>query len=419
MKSKLLAALVILSLMSLWGGMALAKATKITAWWTVRKPVMDYSVSQLKIFELAHPNIKVELVGLPEDAVAQKLLAGAAAGIEGPDIVYIDENVFKVMVNAKVLQPIPEAVYTEKDFLEMFGPRALLYKVNGKYYGFPNGDMAAVLFYNPEMLKEYGYTPLDISDRWDEFMVMAQKMTDLSKDIQGFPIRGREGSMWNALLYQNGGFVFNKNKKEAVFAGKPGIDAFQFLLDIYDKYKVSSRTSLSANEAFGQGKAPFVYNWTWWTGTMIDSYPDISFETRILPTPTGNPPYGSYGPDMGLFNSCTDPAKKEASWEFYKFIISPDFQLGWGMLRGLIPFNIKAQKPEIFGKNPYRAVAEAVKHGVSYSFYPDEVGKPILSTMVDKIMGGEPIAKTMQETQNEVNQILQRQWENCFIFERS
>ena len=91
MKSKLLVALVVLSLMSLWGGMALGSTT-ITAWWTVRKPIMDYSREEVKKFELEHPGIKVELVGIPEDAVQQKLLAGAVAGAEGPDIVYIDEN---------------------------------------------------------------------------------------------------------------------------------------------------------------------------------------------------------------------------------------------------------------------------------------------------------------------------------------
>lgn len=414
MKSKLLAALVVLSLMSLWGGMALGSTT-ITAWWTVRKPIMDYSREEVKKFELEHPDIKVELVGIPEDAVQQKLLAGAVAGAEGPDIVYIDENVFKVMVNAGALQPIPEEVYTEEQIFEMYGPKVSMYKLDGKYYGFPNGDMAAVLFYNPEMLKDYGYSPLDIPDTWDEFIVVAQKMTDLSKDIQGFPIRGREGSMWNALLFQNGGFLF-RNGKEAMFADKPAIDAFQFLQDIYGKYKVSSRTSLSANEAFGQGKAPFVYNWTWWIGSMLTSYPDTPFGTRVLPTPTGNPPYGSYGPSMGLFVSSVDPAKKEDVWEFYKFITSPDFQLGWAMLRGLIPARIEARKPEIFGKDPYRALAEAVEYGVPYSFYPDEIGKLILGTMVDKIMEGAPIAETVQETEEEVNKILQRRSEDCFIF---
>ena len=102
----------------------------------------------------------------------------------------------------------------------------------------------------------------------------------------GLPIRGREVSMWLALLHQGGGFFF-RNDKEAMFAEKPGVDAAQFIRDIYDKHKISSRTSLNANEAFGQGKAPFLYNWTWYIGTLKTSFSDTNFETRLLPTPTG------------------------------------------------------------------------------------------------------------------------------------
>lgn len=415
MKSKILVVLVILSLMSLWSGMALAqKKVSILAWWTVRKPIMDFTREEVKKFETEHPNIQVELVGIPEDALQQKLIGAVKAKI-GPDVVYIDENVVKVMYNTGILRPIPKEVYTEEEIIEMYGAEVTRYKLGGEYYGFPNGDMAAVLFYNREMLERYGYSPLDIPDTWDEFIPMAQKMTDLTQDIQGFPIRGREASMWNALLFQKGGFLF-RNKGEAMFADKPGREAFQFLLDIYDKYKVSSKISLSANEAFGQGKAPFVYNWTWYIGTLIESYPDIPFGTRVLPTFTGKPPYGSYGPSFGLFVSSTNRKKEEAAWEFWKFVTSPDFQLGWSMLRGLIPARLEARKPEIFGKNPYRALAEAVENGISYSFYPDEIGKLVLGTMVDKIMEGAPIAETMQETQEEVNKTLQRRGEESWIF---
>jgi len=415
-KNKILAVTLTLSLLlGLLYGPTLAQGkVSILAWWTVRKPIMDYSREQVKKFEMEHPDIRVELVGIPEDALQQKLIGAVKAKI-GPDVVYIDENTVKVMYNARVLRPIPPEVYTEEEIIKMYGAEIVRYKLGGKYYGFPNGDMAAVLFYNPEILKKYGYSPLDIPDTWDGFLSMAQKMTDLTQDIQGFPIRGREGSMWNALLFQKGGFLF-RNKKEAMFAERPGIEAFQFLRDIYDEYKVSSRTSLSANEAFGQGKAPFVYNWTWYIGTLQGSYPDISFGTRVLPTFTGKPPYGSYGPSFGLFVSCIDPKKEKAAWEFWKFTTSPDFQLGWCMLRGLLPARLEARKPEIFGKNPYRALAEAVENGISYSFYPDEIGNLILGTMVDKIMEGAPIVEIMQETQKEVNEILQKRSKDCFIF---
>jgi ABC-type glycerol-3-phosphate transport system substrate-binding protein len=396
------------------GAAASGERVSLLAWWTVRKPIMDYSKEELKKFESRHPNIQVELLGIPEDALQQKLI-GAVKAKTGPDVVYIDENTVKVMYNAGVLQPIPESVHTEQELLKMYGPKAQMSKLGGKYYGFPNGDMAAVLFYNIDLLKQHGLDPEGIPNTWTELMALAQKMTDLANDVQGFPIRGREASMWNALLYQNGGFVF-RNEKEAMFAEKPGEDAFGFLLDIYDRYKVSSRTSLSAQEAFGQGKAPFVYNWTWYIGTVLTTYPDIQFGTRVLPTQTGKPPFGSYGPSYGLFVSCIDSRKLPAAWELWKYVISPDFQLGWAMLRGLIPARLEAQKPDIFGKSPYKAIGEAAQNGITLDFYPDEINKLVLGTMVDEVMNGAPIMATMRKVQDQVNGFLKEHSQDCWIY---
>jgi len=386
----------------------------LLAWWTVRKPIMEYSKEEVKKFEANNPHITVELLGMPEDALQQKLIGATKAGT-GPDVVYIDENAVKVMYNAGVLQPIPENVYTEEQVLKMYGPKAKMSKLGGKYYGFPNGDMAAVILYNLDILKDHGISPSGIPNTWVEFIPLAQKMTDLSKDIQGFPIRGREASLWNALLFQNGSFLY-RNEKEAMFADEPGKKAFEFLLDIYNKYKTASRTSLSANESFGQGKSAFTYNWTWYIGTLQTQYPDLHFETMVMPTPTGKPPYGSYGPSYGLFVSCTDAKKKKAAWEFWKYVISPDFQLGWSMLRGLIPARLEAQKPEIFGKQPYKAMEDAVKYGVSYSFYPEEMQTLILGTMVDEIMEGAPIMETMQKTQQQVNEYMKDRSQDFWIY---
>lgn len=386
----------------------------ILAWWTVRKPIMELTKEEVKNFEADNPHISIELLGMPEDALQQKLIGTTQAGI-GPDVVYIDENYVKVMYNAKVLQPIPKDVYTEDQILKMYGPKAKMSKLNGKYYGFANGDMAAVMFYNVDVLKNHGIDPANLPDTWGEIIPLAQKMTDLDKDIQGFPIRGRESSMWNALLFQDRGFLF-RNEKQAMFADEPGKRAFEFLHDIYNTYKTSSRTSLSANESFGQGKSGFAYNWSWYIGTLETNYPDINFETRTLPTPTGKPPYGSYGPSYGLFVSNTDPKKRDAAWEFWKFVTSPDFQLKWSMLRGLVPARIEAHKPEIFGKQPYKALAEAVANGISYSFYPDAIGNLILGTMVSEIMEGAPIMETMKKTQDEVNTYLKDNSDDCWIY---
>ena len=78
------------------GSKAPAEKVSLLAWWTVRKPIMEFSKEEVKKFETEHPNIQVELMGMPEDALQQKLIGATKANI-GPDVVYIDENIVKVM----------------------------------------------------------------------------------------------------------------------------------------------------------------------------------------------------------------------------------------------------------------------------------------------------------------------------------
>ena len=197
--------------------MAVAQ-TKISVWWTTRDPVVKYLDRELTFFEKAHPDIKL----------VHSILA----------------------LNAEALRPIPADIYDREKVEEIFGKAiADLFSLKGKYYMLPYGNMTSVIFYNPEILKKYGYTGRDIPKTWDEFLSMAQKMTDLGKGQPGFAINGNHfPGIVDAVLYQKGGY-FYKNNEEVMLDTQALREALEFNRDLYDKYKIDTRSGVSAMEA--------------------------------------------------------------------------------------------------------------------------------------------------------------------------
>ncbi len=100
-------------------GMAIAQ-TKISVWWTIREPVVQYLNRELYFFEKTHPDIKVEIQLVPEATMAERLLPAITTGT-GPDLAYIDESFLSPLLNAQALRAIPPDFYTKEKVEKIYG----------------------------------------------------------------------------------------------------------------------------------------------------------------------------------------------------------------------------------------------------------------------------------------------------------
>ncbi|MBA7494548.1 hypothetical protein ES702_05124 [subsurface metagenome] len=392
-------------------GMASAQ-TKISVWWTTREPVVKYLNRELYFFEKTHPDIKVEIQLVPEATMAERFLPAIAAGT-GPDLAYIDESILSPLLNARALRPIPADIYDRKKVEEIYGEAiADLFFMKGKYYVLPYGIMTSVIFYNPEILKKYGYGNWSAPKTWDELLSMAQKMTDLEKGQPGFAVNGKHPFIVDAVMYQKGGF-FYKNNEEVTLDTQPLREAVQFNLDLYDKYRVDTRRGLSAMEVFGAGKAPLMFSWSWFIGYMDRIYPETPYGTWMLPTFTGKPPYGRFGYNLGFCVTAIDPVKEKAAWEFYKFLMSSDFQYGFAIARGCIPTQLKLRRKLKFQSDPFTSVITALQPGNTINAGEIDFSSPVLTDIITGmcdavVLGGKPIEETVTAAQKEASEIMKR-----------
>ena len=391
--------------------MAMAQ-TKISVWWTTRDPVVQYLNKELYFFEKTHPDIKVEIEPVLEKDMAERLLSTITLGT-GPDLTYIDESFLTPLVNARALRPIPAGIYTRERVEEVFGGAvADLFLLKGKYYVLPYGNMTSVIFYNPEILKKYGYGSWSIPNEWDEFLSMAQKMTNLEEGQPGFAINGKHPFIIDAVLYQKGGF-FYKDNREVTLDTQPLREALQFNLDLYDEFKIDTRGGLSAMEAFGTGKAPLMFSWSWFIGYMDRIYPETPYNTHVLPTFTGKPPYGRFGYNLGFGVTAVDPIKEIAAWKFYEFLMSPDFQYGFAIARGCIPTQLELRRKLKFQSDPFTSVITALQPGNTINAGEIDFSSPVLTgiitTMSDAVvLEDKPIERAVTAAQEEASNIMRR-----------
>jgi len=380
---------------------------EVTVWFTPRGTVQEYTLTMIKLFEARNPGITINYEPMPD--MLEKLRAAVAVG-ELPDFVYIDENVALEFVD--MLKPIPDWVMDEQEIRSRFGDFvADFYKWDGNHYILPYGVMTGgTLFYNKDILEQYGYTAEDIPNTWAEFIEMAKEMTiwEGGEIVQpGFAIRGQEQFLWDSVLFQNHGYRF-LNCKTCSVDSDEAKEAAKLIMDIYDVHKLDGLTGLSAMEAFGTGKAPFGYVWSWYIGFLARTYPLVNYGTITLPTATGEPPYGRISDNLGFAITSTDPNRETAAWKFYDFLMSDEFIDGWSPLRGSAPVSAAVFEGDRYKTDPWAGVIEALEPGNwrTEGPWPEETGD-LLSEMWASILAGEEIDTTMDDTAARATAVLE------------
>lgn len=403
------------------GAAAGEDVTNLIAWFTDRLTINRMTEeTAIPEFEAANEGIKVEMQFVPESELQQKLLTAKAAD-NAPDISSIDETFLDTLTKEDVLLPIPDEVLDVGS--EMGELTASLYRISptggeGQFYGLPNGVFSAQIFYNADLLEELGYTPEDIPTNWDDYIAWAKDITVWNGDIlerSGMAFFANEYSMYEDLRLQMAGPVDGNifpTKDSNAHADDVGMQAWQYIMDLYDVHKLDSRDEgLNSRDRFGAGQAVTLYNWTWFNGFMDTQYPDINWGLVLPPRMTEEGVYGRRGPDVGFTVTTQNENNLDAAYTFYRYLVSPDYLARYCKLRGIQP-SLKAMwdDPNFSAESGPQWAAVAVKNrpenSVDFGFWPRElvdIHGRILPSIRDE---GEDIATVLQRVEEEGNDYL-------------
>lgn len=401
--------------------------TELIAWFTDRRTINAMTEQEaIPNFQSKNPDIKVTMQFVPEAELQQKLLTAKAAG-NAPDVSSIDETFLDTLTKQEVLRPIPDEVINVKE--EMGELTAFLYRLpqgadDGRYYGLPNGVFSSALYYNVALLDELGYTPEDIPTTWDDFLVWATDISEWDGDTlvrSGMGIFANEYSLYEDLRYQIAGALDGNpfpTKDSMRLADEVGVQAWQFIMDLYNVHKVDSiAEGLGSRERFGAGNAVTLYQWTWFNGAMDTQYTDVEWGLVVPPSMTGEPIYGRRGPDVGFTLTTQDDSKLDAATTFYRYLVGPDYLAKYCKLRGIQPsLRSMWDDPEFSDQAGPKWGAIAIKNrpenSVDPGFWPVEL-VDITNRLTPSIRDeGEDITTVLQREEQAGNDFLQAnpQW---------
>jgi multiple sugar transport system substrate-binding protein len=301
----------------------------------------------VKRFEAAHSNITIDLQYVNSDNALQKATVALQGG-QQPDISYQYGTNMPQLAQAPKLvdltQRVQDAGFNWNDFFE--GERAVG-TVNGKVYGVPALVDNLAVVYNKDLFASAG-VPLPTSSwTWDDFRTAAKAITDAQNNVFGavFPADASETMVWEyeAMLWEAGGDILTPDNTQAAFNSAAGVRAATMLQSLKTDGSLFLDYHPDAGKSeqlFNSGNIGMIITGPW----DLSSFPNANYGVVQMPS---FDPGGSHitiaGPDNWvIFDNGT--ARVDASWEFLKFLESPDNVLKDSLATGHLPTRASVEK---------------------------------------------------------------------------
>lgn len=157
------------------------KKETVTVWaWDKEFNIAALEMAK-EIYEKDHPDVNIELVEIGQDDVIQKLNTGLGSGsLKGlPNIVPIEDYRIQTFLRS---YPGSFIEMTDKiNYNDFAAYKQEPMKLDGKSYGIPWDNGAAVLYYRIDMIEKAGYTEADMEAlTWSEFIEMGKKIKEVT-----------------------------------------------------------------------------------------------------------------------------------------------------------------------------------------------------------------------------------------------
>ena len=293
---------------------------------TVLKTIVDDTFT-------AKTGIKVNIKLVQADAILTAVVAG-----NGPDIVLSVSGWFAV--NYAMRNAVEDLTQFD-DFNEVisaFYPSIVdpLRYNNGKHtgvYGLPETQDFPVLFYRTDVLEEMG---LKVPDTWEELIAMLPTLQGDSLSV-GIPfpdINTLNTAVFNTMIYQNGGEIYDQEAKHTLIDSEAGVAAFKQYVSLYNDYGLPTIFNFVSRFRSGEmpiGIAPYgTYN------TLMISAPEIRglWDFTLMPGTVredGSIDRTTHTDGLCCMMIKTDDEKvRNNAWEFMKWWVSADAQVRFG-----------------------------------------------------------------------------------------
>jgi multiple sugar transport system substrate-binding protein len=310
-------------------------------WHAMGGPLGEVLNSMIDEFNADHPDwfIKSESMG-SYDALKQKILASIVAHNQ-PDMAQAYEAWISTLLGGDTLVDLGELDPSFKNELDDFFPvfiKDSLYK--DRLMSLPFNKSVPVIYYNKDLFRRAGLDPENPPRTWEEFAAVARSLTrdvngDGKPDLWGFEFTDH-ATLFECLLIQNGGELFDEESRSMLFNSPEGVEALQYLVDLVRKDRAADfyLAGYQHQVDFAAEKVAMI----------VASCVSRTFMAKQLKFDWGLAPLlkekqrGSmvYGTNIIIF-SRSSPEKQHVAWEFIKWFTSSVNAARWALNTGYVP----------------------------------------------------------------------------------
>lgn len=401
-KLNLTAILVLLIFSTLTIGIQAQSVTTIEYWqytFAPRQIAMDMLIEQ---FEAENPDVDVIHNGdIAYENFRDEIAASAPAGV-GPDVVTLFYGWIPAFVDAEYLIPLPQDEFPPEWIESTFSPMVAESKFLGEYWAIPTAVRSLALFYNKDLFEAAGLDPEAPPQTLDEFLEMAQQLTQYDGNGTGIenlvkmgyaPEMTGQAHHWfrEVLIRQYGGVPYSEDNRQVMWNSPEGCEAFKWLSDFETVYHTGSSDNFiyeNATDAFINGDLAMHIDGSFRIGTIANSNPDLNYGVAELPAgPNGDRhTFGSYWTHGITRQAAADPDKLDASIRFLKFITSPEAGTLWVNQVGELPAQLEAAAdPELLADPKLGPFAAGLEYAHATFFVDETAQRQSLIDAYDRI----------------------------------
>lgn len=319
-------------------------------------------------FNKQSDNVEVKMVSQGDYWENGTKLQAAIAAKNQPDLTMLEVTQVSQFASFGALANVDNYISEEKqkDFLEGLMKES---EYNGKTVSVPLNRSTPLLYLNKEMCEAAGLDPAGPKN-WNELKEYATKLTNKESGVVGLAV---PIDIWfyEALIYQQGGEMIDKNNKVA-FNNEKGIKALKLWQDMmkngimqlpagegYDAWD-------TAKDAFINGKAGMTFQSTAsLSGIVEQTEGSFTVNTAFLP---GDTTYGvpTGGANIVIMEGSSEE-EKQAAGEFIEFMTDKENVVKFSMETGYMPITNSALESEeitkLYEEKPqYKVAADQLKY---------------------------------------------------------
>lgn len=376
-------------------------------WWT---PNWDQEISETfkSEFEAENPDIKVKLVITDWDTYKSKITTAISAD-GAPQVISILLTDVKPFAKKGLLDPLNDTgAAAGIDFDDFIDAALDITSLDGQAYGLPFRYDGSGVYYNKDLLAEYGYD--EFPTTWDDMIAMCDKMLENGQTGFAMPLGNQTNAVTRLVqqIYTYGGQVLNDDETEAQLNTDAVKKAFTNIVSSIKNGEASASSleydNNTTREAFGSGETAFNITGPFDSSTLDEEYPDLNYATAVLPGDGGMGVTTANGWCLAIPTNC-DEDTKDAAIKFAAYVEEPENQ---ARITATFPASKTSIQDEKFSTDILKPFAEQLENSKPEPAYERwaEIEPIIYQYIESAVSGNMTVDEACEGMNNDVNALL-------------